>query len=235
MRSLRFGAVTSAKGGCDGMSEIRVWGVGTPRTMRVHWALHELGMPYDIERILPRSPTARSDDYAGLNATGKVPTLVDGDFVLAESGAIVNHLLRAYGEPVGLKPPASPLQQARYEEWCFFALMELDATTEYVIRRHHDLHEIFGEATTAISAARSYWARALKAAEQRFGQGPFVLGRAFSGADILLVTCLDCAVRRQVEVPAPLLAYLDRMRSRDAYRAAFAINTPTASTTAVRV
>jgi glutathione S-transferase len=201
--------------------------------MRVHWALHELGMPYDIERILPRSPTARSDDYACLNPTRKIPTLVDGDFVLAESGAIVNHLLRAYGEPSGLQPPTSQLLLARYEEWCFFALMELDATTEYVIRRHQDLYEIFGEATTAITAARNYWAQALKAAEQRFGQGPFVLGQAFSGADILLVTCLDCAVRRQVDVPAPLLAYLERVRSRDAYRAAFAINNPTANTTAV--
>ncbi len=215
------------------MSAITVWGVGTPRTMRVHWALHELGMPYAIERILPRSPAARSDHYGHLNPTRKIPTLVDGDFVLAESGAIVNHLLRTYGEPRGLQPPKNASLLARYEEWCFFALMELDATTEYVIRRHQDLHEIFGEATTAITAARTYWAQVLKAAEQRLGPGPFAMGPEFSGADIVLVTCLDCAVRRQVDVPALLLAYLERLRTRDAYRAALAVNSPTGNTTAV--
>lgn len=215
------------------MGAITVWGVGTPRTMRVHWALHELGMPYGIERILPRSPSARSEDYAHLNPTRKVPTLVDGDFVLAESGAIVNYLLRTYGEPRGLQPPTNPSLLARYDEWGFFALMELDATTEYVIRRHQDLQEIFGEATTAITAARTYWAQALKASERRLGPGPFALGPDFSGADILLVTCLDCAARRQVDIPGPLLDYLERLRTRDAYCAALAVNSPAAETTAV--
>ncbi|WP_237216650.1 hypothetical protein [Falsiroseomonas oryziterrae] len=33
-----------------------VWGCATPRTMRVHWALHELGLTYGCEPIRPRSP-----------------------------------------------------------------------------------------------------------------------------------------------------------------------------------
>jgi glutathione S-transferase len=32
-----------------------LWGVGTPRTLRTHWALHELGLDYECRPILPRT------------------------------------------------------------------------------------------------------------------------------------------------------------------------------------
>ena len=33
-----------------------VWGAGTPRTLRPHWVLHELGLPYETRAIAPRTP-----------------------------------------------------------------------------------------------------------------------------------------------------------------------------------
>jgi glutathione S-transferase len=48
------------------MSEnLILWGVGTDRTVRAHWALHELGLRYDMRPVLPRSgetKTPESDD-----------------------------------------------------------------------------------------------------------------------------------------------------------------------------
>ena len=183
--------------GENGMSTLKLWGIGTPRTLRVHWALHELGLAYDSEPVMPRSEGTRSSEYARVNASRKVPTLVDGDFVLSESGAIVNHLLRTYGGPKGLQPPTGRAPLARYDEWCFFALMELDATSTYVIRRHLDLPEVYGEAPAAIAAAREYCAQALVDAAHRLGDGPFAMGEEFSGADIL--TCRSWAT----SVPNP--------------------------------
>ena len=209
------------------MSTIKVWGIGTPRTLRVHWALHELDLAYDCEPVMPRSEGARSSEYARLNASRKVPTLVDGVLVLSESGAIVNHLLRTYGGLKGLQPPVGGTALARYEEWCYFALMELDATSTYVIRRHLDLHDVYGEAPAAIAAAREYCAQALVSAAQRLSDAPFAMGDQFSGADILLTTCLNSAVRRQIDMPPSLTRYRERSTARDAYRAAFASNHPT--------
>jgi len=213
--------------GENGMSTLKLWGIGTPRTLRVHWALHELGLAYDSEPVMPRSEGTRSSEYARVNASRKVPTLVDGAWVLSESGAIVNHLLRTYGGLKGLLPPAGGTPLARYEEWCYFALMELAATSTYVIRRHLDLHEVYGEAPAAIAAAREYCAQALVVAAQRLGDAPFAMGDEFSGADILLTTCLNSAVRRQIDMPPSLIRYRERATARDAYRAAFASNHPT--------
>lgn len=206
------------------MPIIRVWGVGTPRTLRVHWALHELGLAYETEPVLPRSVGTSTSEYARLNSSRKVPTLVHGDFVLSESGAIVNHLLRTYGGFKRLEPPVGGSALARYEEWCYFALMELDATSTYVIRRHLDLHDVYGEAPAAVSAAREYCAQALVSAAKRLGDAPYAMGDEFSGTDILLTTCLNSAARRQIEMPSSLVHYRERLTARDAYRAAFAIN-----------
>lgn len=188
--------------------------------------LHELGLAYDSVSLMPRSEGTRSIEYSRLNAGHKVPTLVDGDFVLSESGALVNHLLRTYGGTKGLEPPANDTHLAQYEEWCFFTLMELDATSTYVIRRHLDLPEIYGQAPAAVAAAREHCAQGLITAAMRLGDAEFAMGSDFSGADILLTTCLNSAVRRQIEMPPSLVRYRERTTARDAYRAAFARNHP---------
>ncbi len=34
-------------------SDLRIWGVGTSRTLRPHWALAELGLEYESREVLP--------------------------------------------------------------------------------------------------------------------------------------------------------------------------------------
>lgn len=202
-----------------------VWGVGTSRTLRAHWMLAELDLPYQRRPITSRSGETLTPDYTRLNPSQKIPTLQDGDFVLSESAAIVNYLATAYGATRGLSPPASPRERARYDQWCFFVMMELDANTLYVIRKHEDLHDIYGEAPHALQAARDGFARQAQAAAQRLAaSGPYVLGDTFSGADILLTTCLNGAIRRNIELPESLLDYRKRTTSRDAYQRALVLN-----------
>ncbi len=202
-----------------------VWGIGTSRTLRAHWILSELDLPYERRPITSRSGATLTPEYTQLNPSQKIPTLQDGDFVLTESAAIVNYLATAYGAARNLCPPVSPRERARYDQWCFFAMMELDANTLYVIRKHEDLHAIYGEAPNALQAARDGFARQSRAAELRLAAcGPYVLGENFSGADILLTTCLSGAIRRKIELPDALHAYLQRTTARAAYQRALQIN-----------
>jgi glutathione S-transferase len=202
-----------------------VWGVGTSRTLRAHWMLAELDLPYQRRPITSRSGETLTPYYTRLNPSQKIPTLQDGDFVLSESAAIVNYLATVYGATRGLSPPASPRERARYDQWCFFVMMELDANTLYVIRKHEDLHDIYGEAPHALQAARDGFARQAQAAAQRLAtSGPYVLGDTFSGADILLTTCLNGAIRRHIELPESLQDYRRRTTARDAYQRALVLN-----------
>jgi glutathione S-transferase len=69
------------------------------RTFRAHWALHELGLPYESRPILPRSGETKTSEYTALNARQKIPLLVDGDFRIGESAAIVAYLSQNYSTP----------------------------------------------------------------------------------------------------------------------------------------
>lgn len=199
------------------MSEARIlWGAGTPRTLRAHWMLHELELPYERRPIGSRTGETQTKHYGALNPSRKIPCLEDGDFVLAESGAIVNYLATVYGEG-RFAPPSAPRERARYDQWCFFVLMELDANTMYIIRRHADLKEVYGEAPRAVDAASLCFAQQAKAAAERLGQAPYAMGDRFTGADILLTSCLTGALRRGIDLPGSLLAYTQRISARPAY------------------
>ena len=50
------------------------------------------------------------------------------------------------------------------------------------------------------------------------------LGQVFTGADILLTTCLTSAVRHEIHLTAVLRDYMRRTTSREAYRLAIAAN-----------
>ena len=204
-----------------------LWGVGTSRTLRAHWALHELGLDYESRPILPRSGETKTQEYTRLNPRQKIPLLQDGDFKIAESPAIAAYLSNTYGTPETALIPSEPREQASWLEWCFYVATELDATSIYVMRRHSDLKHIYGEAPVALESAASYFATQLRHAEQALQEGrPFLVGERFTTADMLLTTCLTWAVSYRVPVTAACLTYMERVTSRPAYHASVEANRP---------
>jgi glutathione S-transferase len=203
-----------------------VWGIGTPRTLRAHWTMHELGLEYECRRIGSRDGGNVTPEYTRLNPSQKIPTVQDGELVVSETGAIVNYLTTVYGAQKNLQPPADPAARARYDMWCFFCLMELDADTMYIVRRHGDLHAIYGEAPNAVKAAKEIYLKQADAALVRLGSGPYVMGDRFTGADIIFTTCLTGAQRRDLTLPQGLNEYLARTTSREAYQRALKLNQP---------
>jgi glutathione S-transferase len=204
-----------------------LWGVGTSRTLRAHWALHELGLEYECRPILPRSGETQTPEYTALNPRQKIPLLEDGDFTIGESAAIAAYLSNTYGTSDNALIPSGPREYATWLEWCFYAATELDATSLYVMRRHGALKHIYGEAPAALHSAAQYFATQLRHAEQALQDGRlFLVGGRLTTADMLLITCLDWAVSYRVGVTAACRAYLERITSRPAYRDAAAVNAP---------
>src|SRR6266481_3040203 len=216
---------------CDGPPRrLVLWGVGTSRTLRAHWALHELGLAYESKPILARSGETKTQEYTRLNPRQKIPLLEDGDFRIAESPAIAAYLSDTYGTSENALIPSDLRDRATWLEWCLYAATELDATSLYVMRRHGDLKHIYGEAPNALESAAGYFATQLRHAEQALQDGrPFLVGGRFTTADMLLTTCLTWAMNYQVPVTAACLAYMERITSRGAYHVSLAANTPRAA------
>jgi glutathione S-transferase len=193
--------------------------------MRPHWALHELSLPYDLRAIRTRSAHTQTAEFTTLNSRQKIPVLQDGEFVITESAAIVAYLSDRYANADNALVPSRQSERARWLEWCFFIMTELDATSLYVIRRHLGLKDIYGDAPAVVEAAQAYFSKQLNYVSKALSASPrYVMGEKFNTADILLTTCLTTAIRRNISLPDVCIEYLNRTTARPAYRAASSAN-----------
>ncbi|MEZ2144081.1 glutathione S-transferase family protein [Bradyrhizobium sp. DN5] len=211
--------------------DLTLWGAGTSRTIRAHWAMHELGLSYKVKPIGPRTGETKTAEYTRLNPRQKIPLLQDGDFCIGESAAIVAYLSRMYSTPERSLIPESTHDYAAWLEWCFFVVAELDSTSLYVMRRHRAdaLGHIYGVAPEVVAQAAEYFRGQLRHVEVALADGrPFLMGERFSSADILLTTCLDWAIAYGVGICENALPYLERIQRREAYQRAVAANVPVA-------
>ena len=208
------------------MSKSRIlWGVGTSRTIRAHWALIELKLSYKTEIIRTRTPDTETAAFKSVNPRQKIPVLQDGTLTMGESAAIVTYLAESYStEQVSLIPD-NPKARAKYFEWMSFICMELDATSLYVLRRHWSLPEIYGDSPIANKASEEYFNRMITAADKlKNPKQKYLLETGFSGVDILMTTTLKWAIDYNQKIPTNFMEYFDHMVNRPGYIAALEAN-----------
>ena len=144
---------------------IEVFGIGTPRTLRVHWTLRELQLDYTTHPVIPRTPAMDTAEFLAVSPGRKVPALRHGALVLTESAAITRYLMDNFAAEHW-----SVAERAQIDQLTFFALTELDATALYVIRRHEGLPAIYGAAPGAVTAAYAYADRQLTVLADLIGE-----------------------------------------------------------------
>ena len=216
---------------------LTLWGVGTSRTVRPHWAMAELGLKYETYAIGPRTGETKTAEYTRLNPRQKVPMLQDGDFAIGESAAIVAYLSQTYSTPDKSLIPDEKQQYAKWLEWCFFIVTELDSTSLYVMRRHsaNALGPIYGVAPEVVAKAGEYFREQLRHVEVALDDGrTFLMGDQFTSADILLTTCLEWAIAYGVGICDNAHPYLERIKKRPGYVRGTAANVPPAPGEPVR-
>jgi glutathione S-transferase len=72
------------------------YGSGSPYAWRAQLALEHKALPYELKVLSFAAGDTRKPEFLALNPRHRVPVLVDDDFVLYESSAIVEYLDDAY-------------------------------------------------------------------------------------------------------------------------------------------
>lgn len=72
------------------------YGSGSPFAWRAQLALEHKALPYELKVLSFAAGDTRKPEFVALNPRHRVPVLVDEDFVLYESSAIVEYLDEAY-------------------------------------------------------------------------------------------------------------------------------------------
>jgi glutathione S-transferase len=184
------------------------------RTFRVIWALEEMGLPYELNPASPQSP-----EVLALNASGKVPVLQEDGEILTDSTAIITYLADKHGK---LTAPVGTLARARQDAMTQLCLDELDAVLWTAARHSFALPK--EQRVPEIKPSLKWeFSRNLARIEQKI-KGPFVMGDAFTIADIVLTHCLNWASGAKFPIESQVaLDYARAMRARPAHQRAAAL------------
>jgi len=179
------------------------------RTLRVIWALEELGVAYDQVVGDPGSAEVKA-----LNPSGKVPALIVEGEVLPDSVAIMTFLSDRHNS---LTFPAGSVERLRMDGHIQFLLEEFDSLL-WVAAKNSFINPVDQRAPEVKSVLKWEFERSLKRLEERL-KGNFLMGDTFTIADILAVHCLNWAfIANFPKVGDRLRAYTKLCHGREAYK-----------------
>lgn len=182
------------------------------RSIRVRWTLQELGVPFESEIVRVSDGENQSPEFLAVNPAGKLPALVDGDFVLTESTAIVRYLAEKYPEsrfwPTGLR------ERAEADRWMMFAVTELEQPL-WRIARHSFIYPEEQRLPADIEIASREFRQMARVLERHMQRQEFVAANHVTVSDFVIAYTLDWANEERLlnETPA-LVAYMERMYAR---------------------
>jgi glutathione S-transferase len=191
---------------------MKLYGFPPTRSLRVLWMLRELGVEFDFVKVDLAAGENRRPEFRALNPAGKVPVLVDGDFVLTESVAIVLYLAEKYAKK-GLLP-AEPTARAQVNKWLLFTATELEQPL-WRIARHTAIYPKDKRLPDEVALARQDFQDMAAVMEEHMRGRQFLVGDSVTVADFVAAYTLDWANEVQLLDASPeMRGYLDRMYTR---------------------
>ena len=195
---------------------IKLYGYPQSRSTRIVWLLEEIGVDYELITVDLMAGGGQAEGYLNIHADGKVPAIDDDGFVLTESAAILNYLADKYPESK-LAPKPATQQRAKYDEWCFFVLTELEQPL-WTIGKHSFVLPDERRVPAILDIAHWEFLKACKVLQKRLGEQEYALGDSFSTVDILIAQTLRWAKAFGVPSGSALLdAYRERLCARPSF------------------
>jgi glutathione S-transferase len=165
----------------------KIWGrANSVNVQKVLWCCRELDLAY--ERIDAGMQFGRNNEaeYLAMNPNGRVPTLVDGDFVLWESNSIMRYLTLEFGQGSSIYPTAPRIRAAidRWMDWTLSTLQPVDRPVFWgLVRTPIAERDMVALQHAADAAAVQY-----RIIDSHLATRSFMEGEQFSLADIALGT-----------------------------------------------
>ena len=189
------------------------------RSQRILWLLEELGTPYEMKSYQRNAQTRLAPpELQQVHPLGKSPVITDGDVRIAESGAVIDYIIRTYGQgndKPAMMPAPGGAEYEVYNEWLHYsegsAMLPLMLNL-YVSRLKEAGAPLHPRIDSEMANHLGYVDRALKERE-------FFVGKSLTGADIQMSFVGDMAKAFGKLAAYPnFAAWLTRMHARPAFR-----------------
>jgi glutathione S-transferase len=178
--------------------------------------LEELGVSYDLVALDLECGEQRSAEYLSINPMGKVPAIRHQGVLVTEQPAILMHLADLYPER-HLAPPIGDPLRGEYLRWMVF----YGSCFEPAITDRSQDRPLVPQRTCGYGDYESV----MDTLAAQLGDGPWLLGDAFTAADVLWGGALNWALTGKLVPDWPVFRdYAERVSSRPAIRRAFALD-----------
>ena len=196
---------------------IEVHHLNESRSRRITWLLEELGLDYTVHAY-QRNPKTRlaPPELEKIHPLGKAPVIRDGDEVIFESGAIIEYLVRKYGNG-RLAPASGSRDYNRYLQFLHYA--EGSAMLPLMLKLYTSR---LGDGAAPLQPRiESEMQRHLGFLNSELAGRDYFIGNELTGADVQLSFAVQMAVKFCGEEAYPnLTAFVRRIEARDAYQRA---------------
>lgn len=196
---------------------IKVHHLNNSRSQRILWLLEELNVPYEIVNYQRDAVTRLAPpELKAIHPLGKSPVITDGNVTVAESGAIVEYIIRVHGKG-RMAPDLKTEDGVRYLHFMHFA--EGSAMLPLMLGLYVGM---LGEAGAPLAPRiDSEIKNHLGYLEKEIAGREFFVGKELTGADVQLTFVFEAAAARGRLKDYPNLnKYLERMHARPAYKRA---------------
>ncbi|MES1023938.1 glutathione S-transferase family protein [Gloeocapsa sp. BRSZ] len=177
---------------------LKLYGGARSRASIVQWYLEELAVPYEFVLLDMQAGEHRQANFLAINPMGKVPAIVDGDFQLWESGAILLYLAEKYGKEI-----SSPEERAIAAQWVLFANATLGPGIFVEASRDREMPRLLTPLNEILS------------------RQPFLLGDSFSVTDVAVGSMLcymPIMLKLDLSNYPDVLNYMKRLSERPAFQ-----------------
>ena len=187
---------------------------------RAHMTAILLGAPVETVFVDLQKGAQRNPDYLALNPNGRVPTLVDGDFALWESLAIMQYL--ATKTPGQTLYPSDARGKAVVDQWLFWAGAHWSASIAQ-LNFENFLKGMFGMGgpnAYAVERAEALFKDYAKTLDAQLGKSRFIVGETMTLADVAMAAPLMYVqlAKLPVEGLTNLARWLGEMKATEAWK-----------------
>ena len=186
------------------------------RSQRILWLLEELDAPYEIKHYQRDAVTNLAPpELKQIHPLGKSPVIEDGEVKIAESGAIVDYLVRKHGGGRFAPAPGTRAHET-YLEWLHYA--EGSAMLPLMINLY--VMRLGDAAAPLKDRIDSEIANHLGYIEQALVGHDYILSEGFTGADVQLSFVGEVGRAFGRLGPCPnIAAWVARLHDRQAFKA----------------
>ncbi|NMW27008.1 glutathione S-transferase family protein [Escherichia fergusonii] len=180
------------------------------RSLRVLWALEEIGISYDTVRVDLFNPDSK---VKSPHPFGKVPFLIDEEVSISETLAICTYLCEKH-QNVTLYP-ANLVEKASVNSWLSFTLTDLEAPV-WGLLKHITFTPENQRSTNLMNYLRGEAAKVINQIHFNTAH-TWIAGNNFTLADIFLSHTLQWAKLCGLDVNTETNCYIVRTQSRPTF------------------